>query len=515
MNAKNVLDGVIQQFGSRVACLRELVQNSIDADTDRVEVRFERDGNWKVLHVEDFGCGMTLAHVDEFLLNVFKSSKEGDLESIGRFGIGFVSVFALKPSYVVVRTSRDGEHTRLVIDSDLGIRYYKGEPRLGTQVSLYLDMTDSAFEKLVGDAVAFLRKSCRYVEAELVVVRGEGDEEDLTRPFELALPLVAEAAGPDGTEIVVGYGQTAPSWCLMNRRLVLQEGEGSLCGGATVLASSRELEHNMARNAVIQDDGFERFVGRVRGLVERELLPQVVDRLRRRAHGASTLAAVGHVVAHFGADAVPPPFSQVLEPRVFDLVADGKMRKVSLGRLLDTARGDGLWGAAEVSPLAEAASWMRPVLLGPSHWPAVGLVGRLAPEAALLDVDTLAVCLPVSEAEGEPFAALCAAAAEALPGGLRATLARFCGVEDNGFVLRIAGLGAPWPRSEKPPAQGSLLALSVDHPLTCTLGELARVDPPRCALLLSHALAAARALDEGVAGSACDRWLARQAEGAQ
>ena len=148
MNTDAVLQGVIQQFSQRAACLRELVQNAIDADTDRVDVWFDREDALYRVAVEDYGCGMTREHIDSFLLNVFKSSKEDDLESIGKFGIGFVSVFAMEPAYVVVETSRDGEHTRIVIDQALSIQYFEGEPRVGTAVSLYLrlDLGDSGFD---------------------------------------------------------------------------------------------------------------------------------------------------------------------------------------------------------------------------------------------------------------------------------------------------------------------------------------------------------------------------------
>jgi hypothetical protein len=52
--------------------------------------------------------------IEKQLTRLFSSAKDGDRTKIGKFGIGFVSVFAIDPHIVCVDTSRDGEHWRVL-----------------------------------------------------------------------------------------------------------------------------------------------------------------------------------------------------------------------------------------------------------------------------------------------------------------------------------------------------------------------------------------------------------------
>src|SRR6516162_7052260 len=100
----NVIDAMISQFADRYAFVRELVQNSIDAGATRVAVRVETAEDRTRASVEDDGSGMTLAIIEGPLVTLFSSSKEGQEGKIGRYGVGFMSVFALDPSEVEVDT---------------------------------------------------------------------------------------------------------------------------------------------------------------------------------------------------------------------------------------------------------------------------------------------------------------------------------------------------------------------------------------------------------------------------
>ena len=99
---------MVRQFADRYAFLRELVQNAIDAGASRIEVRIAReDGGLVTTSVDDDGCGMGRAEIEGPLLTLFASSKETDASKIGKYGVGFVSVFAIGPERVEVRTRRD------------------------------------------------------------------------------------------------------------------------------------------------------------------------------------------------------------------------------------------------------------------------------------------------------------------------------------------------------------------------------------------------------------------------
>src|SRR5688572_879305 len=109
--SEEAVENLVTQFSSALDFYRELVQNSIDAGSSSISVWTEFTPGEGIdgaigLHVDDFGEGMNEEIIDNQLTQLFSSSKEGDLTKIGKFGIGFVSVFAPKPKGVLVHTGR-------------------------------------------------------------------------------------------------------------------------------------------------------------------------------------------------------------------------------------------------------------------------------------------------------------------------------------------------------------------------------------------------------------------------
>ena len=123
--AEQALENLVHQFARPLDFLRELVQNAIDAGTPRVEVwtRFAPPADGEELgvleiHVDDFGEGMDEAIIDSQLTRMFSSTKEDDRTKIGKFGIGFTSVFAIQPDAILLRTGRHGESWELLFHPD-------------------------------------------------------------------------------------------------------------------------------------------------------------------------------------------------------------------------------------------------------------------------------------------------------------------------------------------------------------------------------------------------------------
>ena len=86
--------------------LRELGQNARDASAGRIRVsmRSEDDRAWLIF--SDDGRGMSLEHARAYLFRLYASSKEAEVASAGRFGVGFWSVLRWAPVRIEVHSRR-------------------------------------------------------------------------------------------------------------------------------------------------------------------------------------------------------------------------------------------------------------------------------------------------------------------------------------------------------------------------------------------------------------------------
>ena len=160
-----LLERLVAQFAGPYDFLRELVQNALDAGSDRAEVVLEThtevggeaDEVVYELRVSDAGSGMDEAVIDGGLTRLFASTKADDRTMAGGYGVGFVSVFAWEPEAVVVQTGRGGEAWELVFYPDRRFEKLRlGEPVEGTTVALlrrgFADQSVGAGGLLLGAA---------------------------------------------------------------------------------------------------------------------------------------------------------------------------------------------------------------------------------------------------------------------------------------------------------------------------------------------------------------------------
>src|SRR5262245_4755800 len=191
---------MVRQFADPYAFLRELVQNGIDAGASALSVHISREsGDLSITTVTDDGSGMTPEIMEGPLLTLFSSSKEDDLTKIGKYGVGFVSVFALEPEEVQVLTSCGGRAYLLRLHVDHRYTIEEAPPRSGsgTSVSLLKRMDGPRFARYAAAARLSLSRWCRHAERpiRLRISPGNGatTEERIDTSLAVAAPIMVTA----------------------------------------------------------------------------------------------------------------------------------------------------------------------------------------------------------------------------------------------------------------------------------------------------------------------------------
>lgn len=294
--AEQALDNLVNQFARPLDFLRELVQNSIDAGSPRIEVRIEFDppkpgsslGITRI-HVDDWGEGMDQAVIDNKLTRLFESNKEGDLTKIGKFGIGFTSIFAIRPEAVLLETGKHGENWEVLFHKDRSFELRPMDrPIDGTKITLFKRMDREELEKFVEEARFILTYWCEHSNVPVTFwdrTRGESVEAvDSDDPFAAFEVDQAAASGPeqvnhplhaetdvsvriqrDDTEAVVGIANQ-PLYGYYNGGLtLLRTGNVDALGRfapklqrLAFKVKNDALEHTLTRDNVLQDDHWER-----------------------------------------------------------------------------------------------------------------------------------------------------------------------------------------------------------------------------------------------------------------
>ncbi len=494
--AGETLKSLIHQFTDPYAFLRELVQNSLDAGSSRVEVRIEHhppDGEGEkgmaIFSVEDTGEGMNQEILDTQLTRLFSSSKEGDLTKIGKFGIGFVSVFALDPACVVVDTGRDGESWRVVFHPDHHFERIRLDlPVDGTSVRVYKPATAEEFQKMRQRGQETVTYWCKHCDADILY-----DGVRINQPFELPAPRSLNWSVP-GTEIVLApSSEASPFFGFYNRGLTLSEGHQEFLPGIQFKLKSRYLEHTLTRDQVLHDENYEKAMALLRAAVDGPLR----DKLFEEAGVSAPDELMGALVPRL------PGLSRAWEAKpIFPAL---HAPPLSVQELRSAARGleEFLWDDTPSPASQELALRAGPILEweGPERAPGRGsLIAALVGRSRLVRVSTTWI-LPrlisdISEAgeallEGvghrlKQAGALCrrvvAARFQERPARPREPF--FLLQEDPGTLFRVQ---ARVTRLELTRTPGTLV-LNLDHLLLRRHFDLAERNPDLAAWLLARLL---------------------------
>lgn len=307
--AEGALDSLVSQFSSALDCFRELVQNSIDAGSHQVDVWLEHTAGagglgTTCVHVDDTGEGMDEAIIDSQLTQLFSSAKENDLTKIGKFGIGFVSVFALRPRAVLVHTGRGGEFWEVCFHEDRTFTKTRIDtPTEGTRISIYIEQGLADYRELVSGALATLRRWCVHSETE--VYFEDRSNSDASGPILINEPFAVEGycasgAQHQGTEIAIAF-HPQPRYAFFNRGLTLfasadaEEALGDHAPrfeGITFKIKSRYLEHTLSRESILKDANYERAMAllleAVHGPLRHNLTQTLVELARSNRLDAAT-----------------------------------------------------------------------------------------------------------------------------------------------------------------------------------------------------------------------------------
>lgn len=302
--AGQALDNLVSQFRSALDCLRELVQNSMDAGTPQVDVwlDFEAPDEGQAagegvisIHVDDYGSGMDEAVIDNQLTRLFASTKEDDLTKIGKFGIGFVSIFALEPRAVLLHTGRGGQYWEVFFAADRSFtKTSVDHPVEGTQITLFLAGDETRYLHLVKEARASLKRWCRHSDVEITLedraglaatalgAGGGSGVEVINEPF--ALPgLVAVEVETEGTQMALRY-DLRPTYAFFNKGLTLAELSDRdevppRFANISFKIKSRYLEHTLARESILRDANYEKAMGLLKRAADGPLRAALLDAL--------------------------------------------------------------------------------------------------------------------------------------------------------------------------------------------------------------------------------------------
>lgn len=314
--AEQALANLVDQFARPLDFLRELAQNSIDAGSPRIDVSVAftppgpgDDEGVVCIEVADTGEGMDEEIIDNQLTRLFSSSKEHDLTKIGKFGIGFTSIFAIRPEAVLLRTGRHGEYWELLFHRDRTFdKVRTAEPVSGTRITLFKRTPTADVEKLVQEVRFVLGYWCEHSETPITFTDRTQEVTDteevdadpfaafaaptttvaaerIDRPLTLDLPLEVRHTEP-GLEVVIGFADP-PRYGFYNGGLTLLNTQAADVLGTyarqlahtTFKVKFDRLEHTLTRDNVLHDENWRHAMDgvlRAHGVLRRRLLEEVV-----------------------------------------------------------------------------------------------------------------------------------------------------------------------------------------------------------------------------------------------
>ncbi len=271
---KDAVGTMVRQFADPLAFYRELVQNSIDAGASAIDVRMRYDSDADALQVSvhDDGAGMNLETIERCLLVLFRSSKDKDPTKIGKFGVGFFSVFAVSPQTVRVDTGTGNDGYRVELRPDYTYEVTESSARKGTVVSLTIGMRLGEARSFVERSMNAIERWCPHVELPLHVlstVRGGEVDKRVDSPFgiEGTPSVMVRRSNATIAMTVSNEGRAA----FYKRGILLYECPNTWISGVSFKVEASTLVHTVSRDNVKRDGAFAQVIASVEAAVKSDL----------------------------------------------------------------------------------------------------------------------------------------------------------------------------------------------------------------------------------------------------
>ena len=280
-DSNNALEQLVRQFSQPLSFFRELIQNSLDAGSTQIEVTVDKDPQTHqiFLRVHDNGQGMTEDVIDNRLTRLFSSTKEDDFTKIGKFGVGFVSIFAVHPELVVLDTGCEGENWRVIFKANRSFEKRRlRQPIEGTSVTLYLPHDhDKDLNYYLEGGLNTVRFWCKFAETEILFngerINQEFGFQETTYQYRYATAGTEAVLLPDPSpEGFQGY---------YNRGLTLLEGPGSPIPHLRFRMRSRYLEHTLSRDNILQDENYRKAMEHLHRAAFEEMPLHLFEQIQR------------------------------------------------------------------------------------------------------------------------------------------------------------------------------------------------------------------------------------------
>lgn len=260
---------MVRQFADPMAWLRELVQNALDAGATAISVHLDyqpdrvSDRGTLLASVTDDGHGMDQDTIERSLVVLFRSTKDRDPTKIGKFGVGFFSVFGAGPSVVTVDSGRADapEALRLSFRPDFTYELEAIPPRRGTTVTLTLQRSAAQASEFAERSLAALSRWCPHVAAPLQlsthgIPAGDRDVR-IDRPFDIDGPVTLTHRVDARTALALAVDPVA-SVAFYNRGILLHETTDTPLPGVRWKIDAHDLHHTVSRDNVRRDAAFAR-----------------------------------------------------------------------------------------------------------------------------------------------------------------------------------------------------------------------------------------------------------------